>query len=268
MHITVILDPARLWAWHLVLLEEIARQTGLTAGVVFSRPAQPLPVAVRTGLALERRLAPYNVHPAMAPLAPDAFASWTAASAPAGLVIDLAANGAPALQGPAVLAPVYDGHIGETALWAALLKGTSPRLQLHDSSGSGLLDIGQPKTERPLALSRSAAEVVARLLPALVRAATEPAPRRGLAISTGGLSQDPLPNLAQALAAKAVTFARRTAWNRAVSEPQWIVAWRHCTGEIGHPGALIPDLTGYHTCLLYTSPSPRDGLLSRMPSSA
>ena len=26
--------------------------------------------------------------------------------------------------------------------------------------------------------------------------------------------------------------------------------------------------TAYHTCLLYTSPSPRDGLLSRMPSSA
>ena len=25
---------------------------------------------------------------------------------------------------------------------------------------------------------------------------------------------------------------------------------------------------GRHTCLLYTSPSPRDGLLSRMPSSA
>ena len=24
----------------------------------------------------------------------------------------------------------------------------------------------------------------------------------------------------------------------------------------------------YHSCLLYTSPSPRDGLLSRMPSSA
>ena len=26
--------------------------------------------------------------------------------------------------------------------------------------------------------------------------------------------------------------------------------------------------TAFHTCLLYTSPSPRDGLLSRMPSSA
>ena len=30
--------------------------------------------------------------------------------------------------------------------------------------------------------------------------------------------------------------------------------------------AMIADLSG--TCLLYTSPSPRDGLLSRMPSSA
>ena len=34
-----------------------------------------------------------------------------------------------------------------------------------------------------------------------------------------------------------------------------------------------PDSTGYalyanNDCLLYTSPSPRDGLLSRMPSSA
>ena len=27
-------------------------------------------------------------------------------------------------------------------------------------------------------------------------------------------------------------------------------------------------MTGQHPCLLYTSPSPRDGLLSRMPSSA
>ena len=31
-------------------------------------------------------------------------------------------------------------------------------------------------------------------------------------------------------------------------------------------GLIIPG--GESTCLLYTSPSPRDGLLSRMPSSA
>ena len=31
---------------------------------------------------------------------------------------------------------------------------------------------------------------------------------------------------------------------------------------------LKNSLDGYMNCLLYTSPSPRDGLLSRMPSSA
>ena len=31
---------------------------------------------------------------------------------------------------------------------------------------------------------------------------------------------------------------------------------------------LYPDKPIYDICLLYTSPSPRDGLLSRMPSSA
>ena len=31
---------------------------------------------------------------------------------------------------------------------------------------------------------------------------------------------------------------------------------------------LLKTIAGLLTCLLYTSPSPRDGLLSRMPSSA
>ena len=33
-------------------------------------------------------------------------------------------------------------------------------------------------------------------------------------------------------------------------------------------GGLSDNLLGFIACLLYTSPSPRDGLLSRMPSSA
>ena len=34
------------------------------------------------------------------------------------------------------------------------------------------------------------------------------------------------------------------------------------------PSLKTSSKTKYKTCLLYTSPSPRDGLLSRMPSSA
>ena len=38
---------------------------------------------------------------------------------------------------------------------------------------------------------------------------------------------------------------------------------------VNSPGGLVTAGLGiYDTCLLYTSPSPRDGLLSRMPSSA
>ena len=34
------------------------------------------------------------------------------------------------------------------------------------------------------------------------------------------------------------------------------------------PPGVVTQTTWYRSCLLYTSPSPRDGLLSRMPSSA
>ena len=42
----------------------------------------------------------------------------------------------------------------------------------------------------------------------------------------------------------------------AFSQPKKYVEWHHETRPLNIP------------CLLYTSPSPRDGLLSRMPSSA
>ena len=39
-------------------------------------------------------------------------------------------------------------------------------------------------------------------------------------------------------------------------------------GETKFPRIIILKFPTYENCLLYTSPSPRDGLLSRMPSSA
>ena len=38
--------------------------------------------------------------------------------------------------------------------------------------------------------------------------------------------------------------------------------------NLTHQIAFSTTPNGTHACLLYTSPSPRDGLLSRMPSSA
>ena len=45
--------------------------------------------------------------------------------------------------------------------------------------------------------------------------------------------------------------------------------WLEPDGEVVHFPIINDDnIAGMYACLLYTSPSPRDGLLSRMPSSA
>ena len=44
-----------------------------------------------------------------------------------------------------------------------------------------------------------------------------------------------------------------------------LLSFCYCFGE--YDGVVIFEAP-YEACLLYTSPSPRDGLLSRMPSSA
>ena len=61
---------------------------------------------------------------------------------------------------------------------------------------------------------------------------------------------------------------------------RWLPAGTHDWQKFVRPSELAKDLEvhgmkvrnltglGYNPCLLYTSPSPRDGLLSRMPSSA
>ena len=51
-------------------------------------------------------------------------------------------------------------------------------------------------------------------------------------------------------------------WNLVRDGDRWVfIDW-----DGAGPGSRLWDLA--YTCLLYTSPSPRDGLLSRMPSSA
>ena len=44
--------------------------------------------------------------------------------------------------------------------------------------------------------------------------------------------------------------------------------WLNSQGRLTSPMVLHEGADNYTSCLLYTSPSPRDGLLSRMPSSA
>ena len=51
------------------------------------------------------------------------------------------------------------------------------------------------------------------------------------------------------------------------SEELYEISHKNGEGQLSKHGALVVE-TGKHTCLLYTSPSPRDFVRSRMPSSA
>ena len=66
-----------------------------------------------------------------------------------------------------------------------------------------------------------------------------------------------------------------TGWKSAYKKDEYkmlkerLKATQSVKKKLWNLGGLIDDLEQSHyPCLLYTSPSPRDGLLSRMPSSA
>ena len=65
-----------------------------------------------------------------------------------------------------------------------------------------------------------------------------------------------------ALLVATIAIAIPAIWVMNVDSTTWAYGW------IG--GCIVAGLiaAGAYACLLYTSPSPRDGLLSRMPSSA
>ena len=57
-------------------------------------------------------------------------------------------------------------------------------------------------------------------------------------------------------------------WSDLDSMSLWM-SWIESVKTVDEETNTLPDLTEWTlACLLYTSPSPRDGLLSRMPSSA
>lgn len=246
MFICLNLDAARLWRWHLVLLDQLAALPDTHVSVQLAPDPRPLAAAVRLGLHLERSVSPHHAHPAFTPLTAADFARWTAPAAAPGLVIDLAADKIASHPPATTLTPFYDGHPGEAAFWAALLSGKAPALALHDSDTAAVLGIGLPGLERPLALSRSASETISRVMTGLVKAASNPPPLRGLSLVTGDSAPVKRPGPTMGLARKIAGLGRRTLWHKLVSEPQWVVAWRRSTGPIGLPPSATLELSRYH----------------------
>ena len=55
---------------------------------------------------------------------------------------------------------------------------------------------------------------------------------------------------------------------KALKDKTWGCPWQKIQSHVSLIPFLYEESNEFIDCLLYTSPSPRDGLLSRMPSSA
>ena len=111
----------------------------------------------------------------------------------------------------------------------------------------------------------------ARALRAGVRPALQRAPRRRVALTATqdweklGIG-DKLVEAVDAMGLDAPTDAQRDAIPGVLNGEDLLFAAE--TGSGKTLAYLLPTIARLKACLLYTSPSPRDGLLSRMPSSA
>ena len=118
-------------------------------------------------------------------------------------------------------------------------------LGLAAASGAGLLLSLLQLQRRRRELTAAQAEVVAQ------KTAAALASERNLALESElSTLQQELSSVKVQLSAQSATLSERDAHHQ--NHMQWVEESR----------------TTLRTCLLYTSPSPRDGLLSRMPSSA
>jgi hypothetical protein len=143
------------------------------------------------------------------------------------------------------LVPLFDGTMGEAALWSALLDGRAPRLDLFDAAHNELIPIGLPATEAPHQLMFAADQVIARLIHGIVRVVRhEIGGTRAMETPSSEPSlvpRQPISALANILTLK----SNRVLARRLRREPQWSVAWRPRAANGPLPDAGRLDLSGW-----------------------
>jgi hypothetical protein len=208
---------------------ELARRLARDASVSILRaePKQELPASIALLLDFERigrRAPPPRL---AAPCKDIAFTSRTLAEERPDLVIDLCGSDV-SVNGPTVMRVLYDGAAGETALFAALLAGRMPVIDIVDEASGALLARGVPSGGGGATVAERLESVLARVLTLLISAvrgqgsiadaATPPMPR----LSSRKLLGFELRSLANA--------AARQLYHLCCYAPHWRVLWRFVDG--------------------------------------
>lgn len=227
------IDPARARRWHARLAERLT-DAGLRVVVAPSGGGPPYPVALALLAWLERLTLERGREGAASPVSMDAFARWRGEAAVADVVIDLTAR---ADTAPGALRALCDGHPGEEAAAAALLRGSKPMIAVAPDAPALTIAVEDPKR-----LVRALDQVCARLGMALFDAIRALGDGRGLARGAASArSAGWTPALSLGAFARE---ARRALERRLQAAPHWAIGWRRLSGTPLHESLTLPA-TGY-----------------------
>lgn len=250
MRIHVYLDTARLFRWHLALLELLAAD-GHVLSVSFEDNSEPLPVSLTALFDYDRARSGATNTRFSTRMDRQAFATYLADKtgtkpAPlAGIALDLATSTKVTTRPERVLRPLYDGAIKDYALFHALLEQRAPALAVADSlTEAAIWNIGFPALETPWRIATSFDHVTSRLVQGLGRvigkiaAGLQPGdarvavPENGAALRPSILASAGL--FAASRAARKITRVREKITRDAA---KWHVAWRTIAeGATPEPG--------------------------------
>ncbi|MEQ1669715.1 MAG: hypothetical protein ABL893_02540 [Hyphomicrobium sp.] len=244
MRIAVLLDRARLFRWHLALIEALG-QNRHTAVVRFRETSDPLPTTLTAILDFDHARDHATSERFSTHLKPRDFDAYSERTGPpSDLTLDLSSASTIQRSAGVVVRPFYDGSPKDYALFHALLERRAPHLTLWHSEFPHLVDIGLPALEVPSRLATSMDQVTSRLVEGLLRYFDGGVAHPALAvIANAPEPRDPNGSILKSaggfLSARTLRKVRRLTDTFSGDAPRWHTAWRTFSGDAAiAPGVL------------------------------
>lgn len=169
MRIAVLLDQARLFRWHLALIEAL-KAGGHDVSVRFRAGKDPLPTTLTVILDFDHARGHTSAERFSTHMVPEAFARLLRPDgSPSDVTLDLSTGTAAEPQAGPVVRPLYNGSERDYAFFHALFDRRPPHLAIWHSDWPHVFAIGRPALDDPLVLSKAFDQAISRLVEGLVR---------------------------------------------------------------------------------------------------
>ena len=231
MQLCVFLNPARVFRWHLWLIDELSNVAGNTVDVIRADSGTPWPTSVQLILQLEALL--YGARSRGAADIISAIQMPAAAAdgthrGPADIVINLTGQTAGIPTATRVITPLFNGQIDDISIVSALLEHRPVEVSIHDNRSGMPAACAMPSCDDRLIISESLNNILSRTVELLCQSVRRPWDCNAHAVAlydrfSTPIAGHPVRHFAQAVAVK----AQRAMTKLATGGDRWAIGWRH-----------------------------------------